>query len=130
MTLALSNISGAVIDDDEATGSITNTDPMPKAWMVRFGRTVGSQVVDAVSARLKGGRTPRVTIGGVALGGHPARVSSERNRGGGTQRQRTLAAGRESVYHGVESVFVKYSIPLRTTTPWTLLSRGCEKDRR
>ena len=42
MTLTLSNAPGAVIDDDEATGTITNTGPMPNASMVRFGRTVGS----------------------------------------------------------------------------------------
>ena len=50
MTLTLSNPSGARIADATATGSIENSDPMPKAWMVRFGRTVGSQVVDALTA--------------------------------------------------------------------------------
>ena len=34
----------AALADAEATGTINNTDPMPKAWMVRFGRTVGSQI--------------------------------------------------------------------------------------
>ena len=98
--------------------------------MVRFGRTVGSLAVDAVGARLKGGRTPHVTIGGVALGGHPARVSSERNRGGGTQRQRALAAGRETVYRGVESVFVKPIRPSEHDNGLDTLSQACEKDRR
>ena len=55
MTLTLSNPSGAKLGDSTATGTINNTDPMPKAWAVRFGRTVGSQVVDALTGRLAGG---------------------------------------------------------------------------
>ena len=31
----------ALIGDGTATGTIHNTDPMPKEWIVRFGRTVG-----------------------------------------------------------------------------------------
>ena len=42
LTLTLSNASGARLGDAQATGTITNTDPMPRAWAVRFGRTVGS----------------------------------------------------------------------------------------
>ena len=72
MTLTLSNASGARIEDAEATGTITNTDPMPRAWMVRFGRTVGSQVVDALTERLDGAAGSHVTVGGVRLGGGPA----------------------------------------------------------
>ena len=49
LTLTLSNPSGAYLADGSATGTINNTDAMPKAWMVRFGRTVGSQVVDALA---------------------------------------------------------------------------------
>ena len=55
MTFTLSNASAPTgITDAAATGTIVNADPMPKAWMVRFGRTVGSQVVDALSQRLEG----------------------------------------------------------------------------
>ena len=49
LTLTLSNASGAYLADGTATGTINNTDHMPQAWMVRFGRTVG----------LSGGRRPR-----------------------------------------------------------------------
>ena len=69
MTLTLSNPSGARIADATATGSIENIDPMPKAWMVRFGRTVGSQVVDALSARLDGGGSSHVTVAGINVMG-------------------------------------------------------------
>ena len=51
--------------DAEATGTITNTDAMPRAWMVRFGRTVGSQVVDALTQRLDDARGSHVTVAGI-----------------------------------------------------------------
>ena len=52
LTLTLSNAEGARIADDEATGTIVNSDAMPKAWLARFGRTVAEQVLDAVGDRL------------------------------------------------------------------------------
>ena len=56
MKLKLENPSPSRVKlkDDEGIGTIRNHDPMPKAWMVRFGRTVGSQLVDALNARLEG----------------------------------------------------------------------------
>ena len=70
MTLRLFNANGAVIEDGEATGTIENSDPMPKAWLARFGRTVGSQVMEAVSQRLDGSpANSHLTVGGVSLGG-------------------------------------------------------------
>ena len=69
MTLTLSNPRGLTIDDGEATGTITNSDPIPEAWLARFGRTVTDQVVDAVTARLTAPRTAGVeaTLAGQAL---------------------------------------------------------------
>ena len=69
VTLTLSSASPARVKlaDATATGTINNSDPMPKAWMTRFGRTVGSQVVDALQARLEGD-SGHVTVGGVRLG--------------------------------------------------------------
>ena len=76
LTLALSNASGARIARGRATGTIANDDDaMPRAWLVRFGRTVAGQVVDAVNARLEGapGSPPdspsgsRVTVAGVPV---------------------------------------------------------------
>ena len=83
--LALSNASGAVIADGGAAGTIVNSDPMPRAWIARFGRTVASQTVDAIGKRLAGGGSSRITVGGVALGGpgnapDPER-EGERDRG-------------------------------------------------
>ena len=71
LTLTLSNPSGAYIEDGEATGTIVNTDPMPKAWLARFGRTVAEQVRDAVEARLEASREPgaNIRVAGQQLGG-------------------------------------------------------------
>ena len=71
LTLTLSNASGARIEDATATGTIENSDHMPKAWMVRFGRTVGSQVVDALTQRLDGAGGSHVTVAGINLIGAP-----------------------------------------------------------
>ena len=62
--LKLYKPKGAVIADGEATGTIENDDPMPAAWLARFGRTVAGQAVDAVTGRLEGGGASHVTLGG------------------------------------------------------------------
>ncbi len=77
LTLTLSHPFGATLSDGTATGTIVNTDPMPQAWLARFGRTVAQQAVDAIGERLdgSGGATgaeaagAHVVVGGVALGG-------------------------------------------------------------
>ena len=72
LTLTLSNPtpSRVKLADASAIGTITNDDPMPQAWLARFGRTVGIQVMEAVSARLDGNPSSHLTIGGVSLGGN------------------------------------------------------------
>ena len=66
-TLTLSNADGAYLVDSTATGTITNNDAMPKAWLARFGRTVASHAVEAVGARLEGGGGSHVTVAGVSV---------------------------------------------------------------
>ena len=56
LTLTLSNATGAHIADASATGAINNNDPMPQAWLARFGRTVAEQVLEAVDTRLQASR--------------------------------------------------------------------------
>ena len=80
IAVALSNPSNATLADATATGTIENTDPMPKAWMVRFGRTVGSQIVDAVGARLDGGHETHVTVGGISLTGAGTETTGDTTR--------------------------------------------------
>ena len=67
MKLKLENPSPSRVKlmDDEGIGTIHNHDPMPKAWLVRFGRTVGSQLVDALNARLEGAGGSHVTVAGI-----------------------------------------------------------------
>ena len=66
--LRLSNADGAVIEDGEATGTITNSDPLQKMWLSRFGRTVADHVTGAVSDRLSNPLTgAQVTVAGQTM---------------------------------------------------------------
>lgn len=81
-TLTLGNPSGgdAYLADDAATGTIESDDPMPRAWMARFGRKVASQAVDAIGARMRG-EGAHVNIGGQKL--DPAGGDAARGEGKG-----------------------------------------------
>ena len=63
--LRLTTPRGVEFGDDEAVGTIANDDPMPGAWLARFGRTLASQAVDVISDRLSSARESRVVVGGV-----------------------------------------------------------------
>ena len=67
-TFTLSNATGALLADAEATGTIVNSDPMPKAWITRFGRTVAAQAAGAIGERLAHDGGSRIVVGGVAFG--------------------------------------------------------------
>ena len=71
LTLTLSNPQGgnAWLKDATATGTIENSDAMPRAWLARFGRTVAEQVMEAVEGRFAASRTPGVeaTLAGETL---------------------------------------------------------------
>ena len=69
-TFVLSNPSAAAIGDGTATGTIRNSDAMPRAWIARFGRTVAEQVIDAVESRMRAPRTPgaEVSLAGQRIG--------------------------------------------------------------
>ena len=74
--VVLSKAQGAPVGDGVAVGTITNDDPMPAAWLARFGRAVAEQALDGIAARMTADRTPglRGTIAGQALdfGGNAA----------------------------------------------------------
>ena len=80
--LRLANAAGARIADGEATGTVENDDPMPRAWLARFGRTVASQAVEAVTARLDGGGGDNVTLGGHQVSLDVAEAAPGGERGG------------------------------------------------
>ena len=70
LTFRLSNASGARIADGVATGTIENSDPLPQAWLARFGRTAAGHVVDAIGERVgvdRAGGT-LLTLGGQRVG--------------------------------------------------------------
>ena len=73
-TLELSNAVGARIADGTATGTIRNSDPMPQAWIARFGRTVsGSLVFDPTPGSERGlSLTMSQTLGAASGGGMDA----------------------------------------------------------
>ena len=82
-TLTLSNASGgnAYLADAEATGTIENSDPMPEAWLARFGRAAVTHVLDAVEERLDGGSGESWTrLGGHQLGGGAPEVMESARR--------------------------------------------------
>ena len=65
LTLTLSRPRHAVIDDDTAVGTIVNSDPLPDAWLSRFGRAASDQVVQSIGRRLEGGaRESHLTVMG------------------------------------------------------------------
>ncbi|MCY4551432.1 MAG: hypothetical protein OXC28_24060, partial [Defluviicoccus sp.] len=59
------------LHDATATGTIANADPMPRAWIARFGRTVADQVLDAVDSRMRAKPAPGVEarLAGQGIGG-------------------------------------------------------------
>ena len=55
---------------DAATLTIVNDDPLPRAWLARFGRTVADQVIDAVQSRMEALHMPgaQATLSGQPVG--------------------------------------------------------------
>ena len=95
MTLTLSRPYGATLADATATGTIGNADPMPQAWIARFGRTVAEQAIDAVEARFDAARAPGLsgTIGGQSISGSSgAADEAGEDRGAGTDARQGLEA--------------------------------------
>ena len=95
MTLTLSNATNARIADGTATGTIENADPLQKAWIARFGRTVASDVVDGITERLSNPRgASELRIAGVTLRQHGSTwteaASEDTELGDALEGERTL----------------------------------------
>ena len=71
--VVLSNARGAAIGDGVAVGTIVNDDPMPAAFLARFGRTVAEQALDGIAGRMAAPRTAGMqgAIAGQAVGFGP-----------------------------------------------------------
>ncbi len=68
---------GVSIADGVAVGTITNSDPMPAAWLARFGRAVAEHALRDIADRIAAPRTAGVegVLAGQALGGPTGAVS-------------------------------------------------------
>ena len=77
-TLVLYRAEGGVIGRSEAIATIRNSDPLPDAWLARFGRAVSEQAVEGITARIEAVRTPARASGltghfaGQPIAGNPA----------------------------------------------------------
>lgn len=58
--LALSNPTGARLEDADGTGTIENADALPAALIARFGRATAEHVVEHVADRMARPRTPGI----------------------------------------------------------------------
>ncbi len=78
--VSLSNPSNATVADGMAAGTIIDNDvSLEEAWLVRFGRSVASQMMDALSDHLtrRSGQGAHLTVGG-----HRVTLASVRTDGG------------------------------------------------
>ncbi len=86
LTFRLSSPSGAALSDATATGTIINTDPVPQAWLARFGREAAGHVAEAIAERLRGEQRTRVVLGGHDLGsGESIRLAEGAGKGPGAR---------------------------------------------
>ncbi len=71
--LVLSRPRNAILVDQVASGIIRNSDPMPAAWLSRFGRTVAEQALDGIAERMTTPRSQGIqgTLAGRALNFDP-----------------------------------------------------------
>ena len=102
MKLKLANASGGQLTDRKAIGTITNSDPLQRAWLSRFGRTAATHVTDAVGERLRtpSGQASQVTVGGYRLPlGQPASGTAE--PGGATTKPETTTDRLASLLTGL-----------------------------
>ncbi len=82
----LSGAVGATIGAGVAVVTITNDDPMPAAWLSRFGRTVAQQALDGIAGRMAAPRTPGMqgALAGQAVGLGPTESPGSGSGAGGT----------------------------------------------
>ena len=91
----LSDAKGATIGAGVAVVTITNDDPMPAAWLSRFGRTVAEQALDGIAGRMAAPRTPGMqgAIAGQAVGFGPTHSPGSGSPGSLSGAGGTPAAG-------------------------------------
>ncbi len=90
--------AGVTLARARATGTILNADPLPAAWLSRFGRTVAEQTLEGIAGRLGASRTPGMegTFAGQMLPFAPAgdgRASTRTNGAAGRHGSHTGGLG-------------------------------------
>ncbi|MDE2877279.1 Calx-beta domain-containing protein, partial [Candidatus Palauibacter soopunensis] len=82
----LSGPVGATIGAGVAVVTITNDDPMPAAWLSRFGRTVAQQALDGIAGRMAAPRSPGMqgALAGQAVGFGPTESPGSGSPGSGS----------------------------------------------
>ena len=68
-TVTLSSPVGATLADASGLATISNQDPLPKAWIGRFGQLVTDQVADAIERRLSAPASDALRLAGRDLSG-------------------------------------------------------------
>ena len=92
LTLYLTDPTNAQLLNEEAVGTIVNSDPMPSAWLARFGRAASDHVAQAVARRLE-------------------RRSSEDHLTVGSVRLDRMFTGSETPGAGLDRLFVNSAAP-------------------
>ena len=117
MGLVLYRASGAIRDDYVAVGTIENADPLPAAWLARFGRTAAGQVLAAVGERLQAADAAAVAEAQAAS----ERAWAERLQEGRLQERPRAPALRDLVAGSSFSVTAAGAEP---GGRWTVWGRG------
>ena len=89
---------GTAIGDGVAVGTIVNDDPMPAAWLARFGRTAAEQALDGIAGRIAAPRSAGVqgSIAGQALNLDPGSKSGDGSDGSGGATNGNAVSGAPS----------------------------------
>ncbi|MCY4212519.1 MAG: autotransporter outer membrane beta-barrel domain-containing protein, partial [Gammaproteobacteria bacterium] len=118
--MALSRPVGASIADAVGVGTITNADPLPAAYLARFGRTVAEQALAGIAGRLQAQRAPgmRGSVAGLALG---ASAGSGRASGpAGSDQPATGSAGAADDATALAMADMASSLSTRASAPTRL----------
>ncbi len=88
----------AGVADGLAVGTIENDDPLPAAYLARFGRTVAEQALDGIAGRMSASRTPGMqgTVAGQSLSFDPAASGQPSANGAMPGVSGTMPADREA----------------------------------
>ena len=124
--IVLSNVSGAILVDGEATGLITgNDDRVTVQWLARFGRTAADHVLGAVEDQLWTQRSTRtgLTVAGQNLTDHGAATN------GGVAAIAHTNGFPHGFGGGLNSGLMAAPLSMSATNGWNGLSIGHATDR-